>query len=233
MAIFDVPVNPEFNEEMRMLETTDPAHASLFNGMFGQMIENDVFLKKEIARRTKTVFLSKAEYDERLAQYQADNTFIDPDSEILFEETIYYINDDYDELVRQAVHIGYTDTHGFGSTNVQGILDILCEWIINLDKKYTLEITASNCTSSSVLLVRTGRNYQFTGTITNPTAITAPIIKLDNFIMSSFGTGLVGFAVDTETFEMLPLTVIDGYVTLNNSVADSGRSYYINLNLIV
>ena len=135
MAIFDIPERPEFDEKMRMLESTDWATASLFNGMFGQMIENDVFLKKEIARRTKIVFLSKAEYDVRLDSYREDNAYIDPDSEILFEETIYYINDDYDELVRTAEHIEYTDTLGIGSTKVQGAIDKLVERIIQLEAK--------------------------------------------------------------------------------------------------
>lgn len=135
MALFDIPVNPEFDEKMRMLESTDRATASLFNGMFGQMIENDVFLKKEIARRTKTVFLTEAEYNERLAAYRNNSNYIDPDSEILFKETIYYINDDYDDLVRTAEHIEYTDTLGIGSTNVQGAIDKLVERIIELENK--------------------------------------------------------------------------------------------------
>ena len=135
MAIFDIPVAPEFNEELRKLESTDAATAALFNGMFGQMIENDVFLKKEIAKRTKTVFLSKAEYDKRLAKYQEDKNYIDTDTEILFLETIYYINDDYDELIRNAVHIEYTDTYGLGVTNVQGAIDKLINKIVQLENK--------------------------------------------------------------------------------------------------
>lgn len=135
MAVFDIPVKPEFNEKMRMLESTDQATASLFNGMFGQMIENDVFLRKEIAKKTKTVFLLEEEYNERLASFRENRGYIDPDSEILFEETIYYITDDYDELVRAAEHIEYTDTLGIGSTNVQGAIDKLVERIIELESK--------------------------------------------------------------------------------------------------
>ena len=99
------------------------------------MIENDAYLKKEIARRMKMVFITKAEYDERLSAYQSDSTYIDPDSEVLFAETIYYINDDYDELVRNAVHIEYTDTYALGVTNVQGVIDKLINRIVQLESK--------------------------------------------------------------------------------------------------
>ena len=135
MAIFDIPVNPEYKDELRKLESTDPATAVLFNELFGQMIENDAYLKKEIARRMKMVFITKAEYDERLSAYQSDSTYIDPDSEVLFAETIYYINDDYDELVRNAVHIEYTDTYALGVTNVQGVIDKLINRIVQLESK--------------------------------------------------------------------------------------------------
>ncbi len=46
MADFKIPENPTYDNKMRMLETSDPAHADLFNGMYGQIIENCEFLKK-------------------------------------------------------------------------------------------------------------------------------------------------------------------------------------------
>uniref|UniRef100_UPI004057B211 hypothetical protein n=1 Tax=Agathobacter sp. TaxID=2021311 RepID=UPI004057B211 len=45
MANFEIPENVEFNSELRMIETIDRAHADLFNGMFGQLLLNEVFLK--------------------------------------------------------------------------------------------------------------------------------------------------------------------------------------------
>lgn len=47
MAYFDTN-NPVFNERMRMLETTDPGHADVFNALFGQLIQNDVALKEAV-----------------------------------------------------------------------------------------------------------------------------------------------------------------------------------------
>ncbi len=47
MSYFDVS-NATFNEQLRMLETTDPAHADVFNLILGQLIENDVSLKEAV-----------------------------------------------------------------------------------------------------------------------------------------------------------------------------------------
>lgn len=41
MSNFDIN-SAAFNPELRMLETTDPAHADTFNALFGQLIRNDV-----------------------------------------------------------------------------------------------------------------------------------------------------------------------------------------------
>lgn len=43
MANFEA--SPEFTEQFRRLETTDPAHAELFNAVFSILLNNDVFLK--------------------------------------------------------------------------------------------------------------------------------------------------------------------------------------------
>lgn len=45
MANFEIPENPEFKEELRMLESTDPAASELFNTMFLQILLNTVYLK--------------------------------------------------------------------------------------------------------------------------------------------------------------------------------------------
>lgn len=44
MSEFDIS-GAKFNEHMRMLEPTDPAHANTFNPLFQQLLENDVALK--------------------------------------------------------------------------------------------------------------------------------------------------------------------------------------------
>ena len=40
-------VTAVYDEEMRMLETTDPNHASVFNKPFGQLLNNTAYLKNE------------------------------------------------------------------------------------------------------------------------------------------------------------------------------------------
>ncbi len=47
MADFKIPENPTYDNKMRMLETSDPANADLFNGMHGQILENCEHLKKQ------------------------------------------------------------------------------------------------------------------------------------------------------------------------------------------
>ena len=46
MANFQIPENPGYAEEIRKFETTDPAHADLFNAVVQQLLENDAHLKK-------------------------------------------------------------------------------------------------------------------------------------------------------------------------------------------
>ena len=44
----NLPVNAEFSDELRRLETSDPNHAELtFNPNFQTLINNDVYLKNE------------------------------------------------------------------------------------------------------------------------------------------------------------------------------------------
>lgn len=45
MSNFDIN-SAAFNPELRMLETTDPAHADTFNALFGQLIRNDVAIMR-------------------------------------------------------------------------------------------------------------------------------------------------------------------------------------------
>lgn len=51
MADFPISGEPEFFHTMRMLETTDLADAHLFNGMFGKVIENNVYLKQVLEKK--------------------------------------------------------------------------------------------------------------------------------------------------------------------------------------
>ena len=44
MGNFLVKEPPEFSQELKTLESTDRAHADVFNALFGQLINNDVFL---------------------------------------------------------------------------------------------------------------------------------------------------------------------------------------------
>ncbi len=46
MANYDVS-NPTYNNNIRKLEKSDPAHANIFNPLFQQLLENDECLKKE------------------------------------------------------------------------------------------------------------------------------------------------------------------------------------------
>ena len=46
MENFEIKDPPEYNEVLRMLESTDPNHADTFNALFEQLINNDAFLKK-------------------------------------------------------------------------------------------------------------------------------------------------------------------------------------------
>lgn len=71
--------------------------------------------------------VTKAVYEERLAAYQKDSTYKDPDSGLPFADTLYYVEDDYQDMERQAENIRYTDTCALGSANLQGIIDIIAE----------------------------------------------------------------------------------------------------------
>lgn len=45
MAYQDIPENPQFNRQIRKIETTDLVHADIMNEILSQMLESDVFLK--------------------------------------------------------------------------------------------------------------------------------------------------------------------------------------------
>lgn len=47
MSYFDIS-GATFDENLRKLETSDPAHADVFNALLGQLINNDVALKEAV-----------------------------------------------------------------------------------------------------------------------------------------------------------------------------------------
>ncbi|MEK4131980.1 hypothetical protein NYE67_20410 [Solibacillus sp. FSL W8-0474] len=49
----NLPVNPEFNDNLRQLETGDSSHADTFNPNFQKLLNNDVFLKNEVGKAGK------------------------------------------------------------------------------------------------------------------------------------------------------------------------------------
>lgn len=57
MANFELPENPGYNDAMRKLETTDPAHADVFNALYAQLLENGEYLKQQL--ETQTVLASE------------------------------------------------------------------------------------------------------------------------------------------------------------------------------
>ena len=46
MGNFNISENPEFSEELRKLETSDRAHADVFNELFEKLLNNEVYLKR-------------------------------------------------------------------------------------------------------------------------------------------------------------------------------------------
>ena len=49
MSYFDIS-GATFDENLRKLETSDPAHADVFNALLGQLINNDVALKEAVTK---------------------------------------------------------------------------------------------------------------------------------------------------------------------------------------
>lgn len=56
MANFEIKNPPEFSEILRKFETTDKAHADLFNAVISVLINNDIFLRKMFEDSPKIVF---------------------------------------------------------------------------------------------------------------------------------------------------------------------------------
>ena len=47
MAVFEIPENLEYIEDIRKFETNDPGHADVFNSVVQDLVNNDAFLKRK------------------------------------------------------------------------------------------------------------------------------------------------------------------------------------------
>ena len=87
MANFEIPVNPEFSEQIRKFETTDPAHADLFNYVTEALLHNDVFLSRMAVRLQEEAIQHKQDHHnphnvtpEQLGVEPGANNYTHPDS---------------------------------------------------------------------------------------------------------------------------------------------------------
>ncbi len=55
MSFFEIPETPEFTRQIRRFETSDPAHADLFNTLVGALVNNDVFLRNLTNQLLQTI----------------------------------------------------------------------------------------------------------------------------------------------------------------------------------
>lgn len=50
MANFEIPENPQFVQELRKFQTSDPGHADVFNKVIQVLLENEVYLFKNTGK---------------------------------------------------------------------------------------------------------------------------------------------------------------------------------------
>lgn len=55
MSNFTIPDPPTYSNVLRMLETSDPAHADVFNPLYSRLLENEEYLKQQIETQTVSV----------------------------------------------------------------------------------------------------------------------------------------------------------------------------------
>lgn len=84
MSYFDIS-GAIFDENLRKLETTDPAHADLFNALLGQLINNDVALKEAVtkfaaSKNEQALFLLNLHKDGKKYGVHFDNYDVTPSS---------------------------------------------------------------------------------------------------------------------------------------------------------
>lgn len=84
MSYFDIS-GATFNENLRKLETSDPAHADVFNALFMQLINNDVALKEAVtkfaaSKNEQALFLLNLHKDGKKYGVHFDNYDVTPSS---------------------------------------------------------------------------------------------------------------------------------------------------------
>lgn len=84
MSYFDIS-GATFDENLRKLETSDPAHADVFNALLGQLINNDVALKEAVtkfaaSKNEQALFLLNLHKDGKKYGVHFDNYDVTPSS---------------------------------------------------------------------------------------------------------------------------------------------------------
>lgn len=84
MSYFDIS-GATFDENLRKLETSDPAHAEVFNALLGQLINNDVALKEAVtkfaaSKNEQALFLLNLHKDGKKYGVHFDNYDVTPSS---------------------------------------------------------------------------------------------------------------------------------------------------------
>ena len=84
MSYFDIS-GATFDENLRKLETSDPAHADVFNSLLGQLINNDVALKEAVtkfaaSKNEQALFLLNLHKDGKKYGVHFDNYDVTPSS---------------------------------------------------------------------------------------------------------------------------------------------------------
>lgn len=69
MANFEIPENPEYMNDVRKFEPTDPAHADLFNAVTQTLLNNDEFLRQVVEQYKMELQSSLSQQQEELTQY--------------------------------------------------------------------------------------------------------------------------------------------------------------------
>lgn len=93
MAYFNIPENPEYIQEIRKFETTDPAHAKIFNIIIHTLINNIEFLKKKLTKMEKIEEITETDI---IDWYTSDLEEQDNITNIDIEQ-MYTKNIDYEE----------------------------------------------------------------------------------------------------------------------------------------
>lgn len=83
MANFEIKEDPQFSSTMRKHETTDKAHADLFNTAYETLLDNDNYLKKQAEKQWE-------EADEKYGRI----VFGPEETEISGNDVLFILDDD-------------------------------------------------------------------------------------------------------------------------------------------